>query len=52
MLESDRPFLGPERNEPANLIYATRCIAKIKGISENKVREVTTHNARQLFKKN
>lgn len=51
-LESDSPVLGPDRNmrnEPANLIYAVSCIAKIKGIDEDVVREVTTRNARRLF---
>ena len=51
-LESDSPVLGPEpgvRNEPANLTYAVRCIAKLHRTSEERVREVTTTNARRLF---
>ena len=51
-LESDSPVLGPEpgvRNEPANLAHAVRCIAAFKGLSEDRVREVTTGNARRLF---
>jgi TatD DNase family protein len=51
-LESDSPVLGPDRkarNEPANLIHAVRCIAQIKGIGEDVVREATTLNAQQLF---
>lgn len=51
-LESDSPVLGPEpqvRNEPANLIQAVRCIATIKSLSEDRVREATTDNANRLF---
>lgn len=51
-LESDSPVLGPdpgERNEPANLTHAVRCIAAIKGVSEKEVREITDRNARRLF---
>lgn len=51
-LESDSPVLGPEphvRNEPANIAYALRCIATLKGASEERVREVTTANAARLF---
>ena len=51
-LESDSPVLGPEpgvRNEPVNLTHAVRCIAALKGVSEERVREATTNNARRLF---
>ena len=51
-LESDSPVLAPERgarNEPANLVHAVRCIAGLKGVSEDQVVEVTTQNARRLF---
>jgi TatD DNase family protein len=51
-LESDSPVLGPQRgvrNEPANLTHTLRCIAELKGVGEDHVREVTTSNARRLF---
>jgi TatD DNase family protein len=51
-LESDSPVLGPEpgsRNEPANLSHAVHCIAALKGVGEDRVREITTANARRLF---
>lgn len=51
-LESDSPVLGPRpevRNEPAHLVHAVRCIAQLKGICEDEVREITTRNARRLF---
>lgn len=52
VLESDSPVLGPDRtqrNEPMNLIHSVRCIADIKGVSEERVREVTSRKARELF---
>lgn len=51
-LESDSPVLGPDRNrrnEPANLAFAVSCIAEIKGVSQDQVKEVTSRNALQLF---
>jgi len=51
-LEADAPVLGPEpgeRNEPANLVLAVQVIAAAHGVSEERVRQVTTENARRLF---
>lgn len=51
-LESDSPVLGPDpnvRNEPANIVHVVRCIAEIKRVSEEKVEEITTQNAKKLF---
>jgi len=51
-LESDSPALGPEahlRNEPVNLAYVIQQIAKIKGEREDTIKEITNHNAQQLF---
>lgn len=51
-LESDSPVLGPEpgaRNEPVNLTHAVHCIAETQRTGEERVREVTTENARRLF---
>ncbi|MGD2083293.1 MAG: TatD family hydrolase [Chromatiales bacterium] len=52
VLESDSPVLGPEagvRNEPANLTHSVRLIAELHGVSEDRVREATTANARRLL---
>jgi TatD DNase family protein len=52
VLESDSPVLGPDRdkrNEPANLVYSRDFIADVKGISPERVDEMTTANARRLF---
>jgi len=52
VLESDSPVLGPQpgvRNEPANLTHSVRAIAELHGVSEDRVHEATTANARRLF---
>ncbi len=54
VLETDCPFLvppeaGTKRNEPLFIKYVAREVAKIKGISEKEVAEVTTKNAKNLF---
>jgi TatD DNase family protein len=51
-LESDSPVLGPvrgERNEPANLRHAVELIARLHGVTPERVEEVTTGNALRLF---
>jgi TatD DNase family protein len=53
LVESDAPVLSPvreERNEPANIVYAVGKIAQLKGVSKDDVAEITTENARKLFK--
>ncbi len=53
LVESDAPVLSPfkkERNESANLVYTVRKIAQLKGVSIDEVAEITTENARKLFK--
>ena len=52
VLESDSPVLGPDRkarNGPANIVHAARCIADLKGVDGEAVKDVTTQNAKQLF---
>lgn len=55
MIETDCPYMTPEsrkgeRNEPIYVKYVAKRIAQIKNLSLEKVAEVTTDNARRLFK--
>ncbi|MEM2351059.1 MAG: TatD family hydrolase [Thermoproteota archaeon] len=52
LLESDSPVLGVnpmQRNEPANIIFSLREIARIKNLDLELVAEETTKNACKLF---
>jgi len=55
LIETDCPYLTPppfenERNEPLYLRYIVQKIAKIKKIISERIAEITTKNARELFK--
>ena len=55
MIETDCPFMTPEplrgkRNEPTLVKLVANKIAEIKNLSEERIAEVTTDNARSLFK--
>lgn len=55
LLETDCPYLTPpqeknHRNEPIFAKYVAEKIAEIKNLSYNKIVEMTTKNARDLFK--
>lgn len=55
LLETDCPYLPPQprrgkRNEPGFLVYTAEALAKIKGISLEELGEITSENARELFK--
>ena len=54
LLETDAPYLSPvprrgKRNNSLQLGFVMDEIARIKGVSFNKVAEVTRENARRLF---
>jgi TatD DNase family protein len=52
MLESDSPVLGVDpfkRNEPANIVFSLREIARIKRLDPEIVAEETSRNACRLF---
>lgn len=55
MVETDCPFMTPEpfrgkRNEPLFVQHVANKIAEIRGASEEKIAEITTENARKLFR--
>jgi TatD DNase family protein len=53
LTETDSPYLArtkEERNEPANVVSAVYKIAEIKNMDVNVVDEITTSNARKIFK--
>lgn len=54
MVETDCPFMTPEphrgkRNEPVLVKFVAKKIAEIKNLSEERVAELTTNTARNLF---
>ena len=54
LLETDAPYLSPvpnrgKRNEPSNLTYIRDHLSSIFQINSQKVDEITTKNARELF---
>ena len=53
LTETDSPYLAmtkEERNEPANVVNAVHKIAELKDMDVNVVDEITTNNARKIFK--
>ncbi len=54
VIETDSPYLTPEpfrgkRNEPSNVKYVIKEIAKIKNLDEKEVEKITTQTAIKLF---
>ena len=52
LTETDSPYLGPERgkdNEPANVAVTIKEIAKIKGLTEEEVKQIVFMNYQRLF---
>lgn len=54
LIETDCPFLAPvpkrgKRNEPAYVKYVALEVARLRGVSPEKLAHQTTENARQLF---
>jgi TatD DNase family protein len=55
LVETDAPFLAPvpfrgKRNEPGFVRYTAQKVAELKGMTFEKVAEVTTGNALKIFK--
>ena len=55
VLETDDPYLPPvpyrgQRNEPAFIVKTAEKVAEIYGVSVDEIANITTENARKLFK--
>ncbi|MDZ4658626.1 MAG: TatD family hydrolase [Bythopirellula sp.] len=56
LIETDSPYLAPEPkrgqrpNEPALVRYTAECLAKARGMKLKEFAEITTQNARKLFR--
>ena len=55
MIETDAPYMTPEpfrgkRNEPVLVSYIAKRIAEIKNLSYERIVELSTNNARRIFK--
>jgi TatD DNase family protein len=56
LVETDAPYLSPhpERgkrpNEPALLVHTAACLAEVRGVPVEQLAELTTENARRLFR--
>lgn len=55
LIETDSPFIAPagvdeRRNEPANVVYVAEKLAQIHDRTIEDIAEITTKNARRLFK--
>ena len=54
LLETDSPYLSPvpqrgKRNDSSNIIYTATKIAEIKGMSTQKLLDITAENTRRLY---
>lgn len=54
LIETDAPYLAPvpyrgKRNEPAFAVESAKVLAELKGVSYERLADVTTENARRLF---
>lgn len=55
LIETDAPYLSPEpnrgkRNEPSYVAFVAKEIAELRGLSFERVAEITSKNAMRLFK--
>jgi TatD DNase family protein len=56
LVETDAPYLAPEpfrgkTNEPANVVYTAKALAKVKGVAFEELAAATTDNFFRLFGK-
>jgi len=55
LIETDSPYLSPEpkrgrRNEPGFVRYVAQKVAEIKGVSLEEMAQITTENAKQIYR--
>jgi TatD DNase family protein len=55
LFETDAPYVAPlsergKRNEPAFILETAKKMAEIKGLEYDKILEITTENAQEIFK--
>ncbi|NLF80005.1 MAG: TatD family hydrolase [Clostridia bacterium] len=55
LIETDCPYLSPhpfrgKTNEPARVVHTAAKLAEIKGLEYRRIEEITTENARRLFR--
>lgn len=55
LIETDCPYLTPEpyrgqRNEPSYVRYVAESLARARGVTVEEIGEITTNNAKKLFK--
>ena len=56
LVETDSPYLAPvprrgKRNEPSFVTFTAAVLARLRGVSETTLQEITTHNFYRLFGK-
>ncbi len=56
LVETDAPFLAPEpfrgkRNEPAYIVHTAAALARVKGVTDEEIADVTTENFHRLYAK-
>ncbi|WP_343154623.1 TatD family hydrolase [Buchnera aphidicola (Pseudoregma panicola)] len=57
LIETDSPYLSPEphrgkENQPSNLYYIAKCVAKLKKIKLDEISEIMKENFKKLFNLN
>lgn len=56
LVETDAPYLAPmphrgKTNEPAFVVHTAKCLADVRGVSEEEIHRITTDNFFRLFNK-